>query len=190
MVRYAAAIAVMIATLLMTIEAIFAQLALSQPELDTKDVLTTRFAGIMGGFYGFAYPAGTIHTSDNYLKRGTGKYFGATHAIGYKLRPQFILHGGFTLWDAKVEITRNLLMKEMKTQYSVDTCALHTGVLFIYNWFFADAIVYTELPLEKDTERVELDGVYTQTNTLPRQYEYGALLGLGTDLVPYNVVIE
>ncbi|MDH7554928.1 MAG: hypothetical protein QHH74_14880, partial [Spirochaetota bacterium] len=165
---------------MLTTTSSLAQMAVAQPVVETDNAISTnRFVGIMGGMYGYAYPAGSIYTSDNYVKREKGKYFGATQAIGYELWPHFILHGGFTLWDMEVFITRHLLMQDMKQRYSLDTCALHTGLLFVYKWFFADAIVYTELPLEKDTERVELNGVYMQTNTLKRQYENGGFLGMG-----------
>lgn len=171
---------VMVVTVLIAINTVFAQLTLSQPEIVAQDEIPhSRFVAIVSGFYGFVYPAGSIYTSDNYLKREKGKYFGATQAIGYELSPYFILHGGFTLWDGKATITRHVLTQEMKTQYSIDTCALHTGILFVYKWFFADAIVYTELPLERDTERVQLNGVYMQTNLLQEQYEHGGFVGCG-----------
>lgn len=167
-------------TVLITTAMAIAQLSVSQPEVEIGDtVAASRFVGMMGGMYGYAYPAGSIYASDDYVKRQKGKYFGATHGIGYELSPHLILHGGFTLWDMEVFITRHLFMQDMKTRYSLDTCALHTGLMFIYKWFFADAIVYTELPLENDTERVELNGVYMQTNTLKQQYEYGGFIGMG-----------
>ncbi len=178
---------IIVVMLLIAIDAVFAQLTLSQPEFVAhEEIPNSRFVGIMGGWYGFSYPAGKIYTSDNYVKREKGKYFGAMQAIGYELWPYCILHGGFTLWDGKAAITRHLLTQNMKTQYSIDTCALHLGVIFTYEWFFADAIVYSELPLERDTERVEVNGMYMQTNALPRQYEYGGFVGCGVKVPVYR----
>jgi len=157
-----------------------AQIVLPEPASEKTDTVpSNRFVGIIGGMYGYAYPAGSVYTPDNYVKREKGKYFGATHSIGYELSPNFIVYGGFTLWDAEVFVTRHLLMQDLKTRYSIDTCSLHTGIVFVYKWFFADVIVYTELPLEKDSENVYLAGEYIQTNTLKERYEFGGFMGLG-----------
>jgi len=40
-------------------------------------------------------------------------------------------------------------------------------------------MLFTELPLEDDTEKVYLSGEYMQTNRLKSRYEYGGFLGLG-----------
>ncbi len=173
---------VMIAILavLMASTIAMAQMVLSKPESEKiNTVPSKRFVGIMGGMYGYAYPAGSIYAPDNYVKREKGKYFGATHSIGYELSPNFIVYGGFTLWDAEVFVTRHLLMQDLKTRYTIDTCSLHAGIMFVYKWFFADVNVYTELPLEKDSENVYLAGEYVQTNTLKERYEYGGFTGLG-----------
>ena len=157
-----------------------AQMVLSEPASEKSNTAPSkRFVSIMGGMYGYAYPAGSIYTSDNYVKREKGKYFGATHSIGYELSPNFIMYGGFTLWDAEVFVTRHLFMRDLKTRYSMDTCSLHMGIMFVYKWFFADVNVYTELPLKKDSENVYLAGKYVQTNTLKERYEYGGFMGLG-----------
>ncbi len=159
--------------------------SVSAQELQQKDAmkeqpsLVNTFCAMAGTMYGFAYPAGTIDAVNGHVERERDTFFGGTIGFGYQLSPLFLIHGGFTLWDAEVSVKRNLLGQKLETRYCLDTCALHAGLMMVYKWFYVDCMLFTELPLEDDTEKVYLSGEYMQTNRLKSRYEYGGFLGLG-----------
>jgi hypothetical protein len=138
-----------------------------------------RYVLIVGGMYGYTYPAGSVYASDGEVVREKGSCAGLITDIGYELSRFFVVHGGFTLWYGQIGLERHLLMQELKTEYTIYTCSLNAGVIFVWKWFFLDLILFTELPLARETEEVYFAGTYVQTITLADRYEYGGFAGMG-----------